>query len=71
LEALDLAIQLALYGQPLNDRAGEAEARSMLAPDGSYLAPMQTIRDRRGKVGVPENDMVKLVEALMMNRELN
>lgn len=68
-EALDLAIDLATYGQLLTDRAGEAQARSLLAQNGPYLAPMQTIRDRRGKVGVPQAEMDKLVEALMMNRD--
>jgi hypothetical protein len=68
--AVDLAIELLRYGQRMTDRGGAAEARDvLLAQNGPYLAPMQTIRDRRGKAGLPDAEFRSVVEAMLMGRD--
>jgi len=67
-EAVRLAIELLHYGQAMTDRSGEEATRDLLAQSGPYRAPMQTIRDRRGKVVLPAQELRSVFEALMMGR---
>ena len=67
--AMALARDLLEHGQQMNDRVGESEATKLLSQSGPYRAPMQTIRDRRGKVGVDANELRSVFEALMMGRD--
>lgn len=68
-EALALAVELLRYGQKMEDRVGEGAARDLLSQNGVYRAPLQTIRDRRGKVGLPDHELRSIFEALMMGRD--
>lgn len=67
--AVTLAIELLRYGQPMTDRGGADAARHLLAQNGPYLAPMQTIRDRRGKVGISDSELRPVIEAMLMGRD--
>lgn len=67
--AIALARDLLEHGQQMNDRVGESEATKLLSQSGPYRAPMQTIRDRRGKVGVDASELRSVFEALMMGRD--
>ncbi len=68
-EAIGLAVDLMTYGEKMSDRGREDAARDLLANNGPYMAPMQTIRSRRGKSQLRSEDLRPLIEAMVMGRD--
>jgi hypothetical protein len=68
IEAVRLAIQLLLYGEPLQDRSGsEDAARAYLDQEGArYLSPLATVQERRRKrVMLTGEEFEPIMHALM------
>lgn len=65
LEAVRIARDLLLYGEPIEDRAANDEARELLALDSPYQAPMQTVHRRRGRLNLGDEDYRAVLDAAM------
>ena len=55
LEAVRIARDLLTYGEPIQDRVGDDDARALLSLNARYEAPLQTVRRRRSMKTLTEN----------------
>lgn len=65
LEAVRLARDLLTYGEPLEDRAGDDDARGPLSLKSPYQAPLQTVSRRRDLKTINDKDYHALMDAAM------
>jgi len=65
LEAVRLARDLLTYGEPLEGRAGDDEARGLLSLKSPYQAPLQTVSRRRNQKTVSDKEYRALMDAAM------
>jgi hypothetical protein len=65
LEAVRLARDLLTYGEPLEDRGGNDDARALLSLDSPYRAPLATVHSRRRRLTLPDQDYAALMDAAM------
>lgn len=65
LEAVRLARDLLTYGEPLEDRAGDEDARGLLSLKSAYHAPLQTVSRRRNKQTLNDREYAAVMDAAM------
>jgi hypothetical protein len=65
LEAVRLARDLLTFGEPLEDRAGDEEARDLLSLNSPYQAPIQTVSRRRDKKTLTDKEYAAVLDAAM------
>lgn len=65
LEAVRLARDLLIYGEPIEDRSGDDEARGLLSLKSPYQAPLQTVSRRRDQKTVSDKEYQALMDAAM------
>lgn len=65
LEAVSLARDLLTYGEPMENRTGDDEARALLSLDSPYQAPIQTVHRRRNRRTMSDRDYQALMDAAM------
>ncbi|CAM2927383.1 hypothetical protein SAXI111661_08775 [Saccharomonospora xinjiangensis] len=65
LEAVRIARDLLLYGEPLEDRVADDEARALLSLDSPYQAPLQTVHRRRGRLTLSDEEYHAVLDAAM------
>lgn len=65
VEAVRLARDLLTYGEPLEDRAGDDEARGLLSLNSAYQGPLQTVSRRRNKKTLSEREYQAVLDAAM------
>ncbi|MCI4657132.1 hypothetical protein [Cryobacterium zhongshanensis] len=65
LEAVKLARDLLTFGEPMQDRAGEEDARGLLSTNLPYQAPLQTVARRRKRITMNDRDYAAIFDAAM------
>lgn len=65
LEAVRIARDLLAFGEPLEDRIADDEARALLSLDSPYQAPLQTVHRRRGRLTLKDRDYRAVLDAAM------
>jgi hypothetical protein len=65
IEAVHIARDLLTYGEPLEDRAGDDEARSLLSSNSTYVAPLQTVSRRRKRLTLSDKEYQAVLDAAM------
>lgn len=65
LEAVRLARDLLTYGEPLEDRAGDDQARGLLSLKSPYQTPLQTVSRRRDQKTISDKEYRTLMDAAM------
>lgn len=69
-EALQIARDLLEYGEPMDNRVGDATARAVLAQGATLTAPMQTVAKYRPKAAVDPKEWTKVINAAMSREAL-
>ncbi|PYC66591.1 hypothetical protein C7C45_24140 [Micromonospora arborensis] len=64
-EALQIARDLLLYGEPVEGRVGDEQARAALIIGQPFAAPMQTVSRLRGKAGASPKQWQAVVDAAL------
>jgi hypothetical protein len=64
-EALALARDLITHGEQLAGRMGDDQARTMLALDQPFNAPMQTVQRVRGKAAASPKEWQRIIDAAL------
>jgi hypothetical protein len=65
LEAVRLARDLLAFGEPLEDRVADDEARALLSSTSRYQGPLQTVSRRRNKKTINDKEFSDLMAAAM------
>lgn len=65
LEAVRIARDLLLFGEPLEDRTGDDAARGLLSLSSPYQAPLQTVSRRRDQKTLSDKEYQALMNAAM------
>ncbi len=65
LEAVRLARDLLTFGEPLEDRVGDDDARGLLSLNSNYQAPLQTVSRRREQKTLSEKEYRAVLDAAM------
>lgn len=65
LEAVGLARDLLLYGEPMTDRTGDDQARELLSLNARYESPIQAVGRSRGMKSLNVRDYQDLMDAAM------
>ena len=65
LAAVQLALDLLTFGEPLQDRAGDDEARGLLSLNSTYAAPVQTVSRRRKQKTLSDAEYRSILDAAM------
>jgi hypothetical protein len=65
LEAVRIARDLIAYGEPLENRAGDDDARALLSLKSPYQAPIQTVHQRRNMRNLSDKEYQGLMDAAM------
>lgn len=65
LEAVRIARDLLVFGEPLEDRVADDEARALLSLDSPYQGPLQTVHRRRGRLTLNDRDYQAVLDAAM------
>ncbi|MGK5112796.1 hypothetical protein [Geodermatophilus sp. CPCC 205506] len=65
LDAVRLARDLLTFGEPLEDRAGDDDARSLLSLNSPYQAPLQTVSRRRDQKTISDKEYQALMDTAM------
>lgn len=65
LEAVRIARDLLTFGEPLEDRADDSDARSLLSLDSPYRAPLETVHRRRNRVSLSDREYTAVLDTAM------
>jgi hypothetical protein len=65
LEAVRLARDLLAWGEPMEDRTGDDQARALLSQSGRYEAPLQTVARTRRQRTLSEREYRAILDAAM------
>lgn len=65
LAAVSLARDLVMYGEPMENRTGDDEARALLTLDSVYQAPIQTVYRRRERRTISDREYQELMDKAM------
>ena len=70
LEAVTLARDLLAYGEPMEDRTGDDDARALLTQTARFEAPVQTVARTRSLKGLSPREYQAVMEMAMGRRAL-
>ncbi|MFI6345177.1 hypothetical protein [Streptomyces sp. NPDC050560] len=65
LEAVRIARDLLTFGEPLEDRADDSDARSLLSLDSPYRAPLETVHRRRNRLSLSDREYAAVLDTAM------
>ncbi|MGV9238984.1 hypothetical protein [Streptomyces nigra] len=65
LEAVRIARDLLIFGEPLEDRADDSDARSLLSLDSPYRAPLETVHRRRNRLSLSDREYAAVLDTAM------
>lgn len=65
LEAVRIARDMITFGEPLENRAGDDDARALLSLKSPYQAPIQTVHQRRNMRNLSDKEYQGLMDAAM------
>lgn len=65
LAAVQLALDLLTFGEPLHSRTGDDEARGLLSLNSTYAAPVQTVARRRNQKTLNDTEYRSILDAAM------
>ncbi|WP_199179524.1 hypothetical protein [Mycolicibacterium goodii] len=65
LAAVQLALDLLTFGEPLHGRVGDDEARGLLSSTSTYDAPVQTVARRRNQKTLSDAEYRSILDAAM------